>query len=47
MAELDKERTVYLLNRILEDAGLLQIGRFEHVRVRRENERQHRHPFLT
>jgi hypothetical protein len=25
------------------DAGLLQIGRFEDVRVRRENERQHRH----
>jgi hypothetical protein len=25
------------------DAGLPQIGRFEHVRVRRENEGQHRH----
>src|SRR6267378_2842158 len=25
------------------DAGLPQIGRFEHVRVRRENQRQHRH----
>jgi hypothetical protein len=29
------------------DAGLPQIGWFEHVRVRRENEGQHRHPFLT
>ena len=26
------------------DAGLPQIGRFEHVRVRRENQVQHRHP---
>ncbi len=25
------------------DAGLPQIGRFEHVRVRRENQGQHRH----
>jgi hypothetical protein len=25
------------------DAGLPQIGRFEHVRVGRQNERQHRH----
>ncbi len=25
------------------DAGLPQIGRFEHVRVGRENQRQHRH----
>jgi hypothetical protein len=25
------------------DAGLPQIGRFEHVRVRRENQVQHRH----
>ncbi|MGC1885675.1 MAG: hypothetical protein WA709_06195 [Stellaceae bacterium] len=29
------------------DAGLPQIGRFEHVRVRRENQGQHRHSFLT
>jgi hypothetical protein len=29
------------------DAGLPQIGRFEHVRVGRENQRQHWHSFLV
>jgi hypothetical protein len=29
------------------DAGLPQIGRFEHVRVRREYQRQHRHLLFT
>jgi hypothetical protein len=28
------------------DAGLPQIGRFEHVRIRRENQRQHRRPLF-
>jgi len=37
---LDPRRTI---SECRIDAGLPQIGRFEHVRVRRENEGQHRH----
>ena len=37
---LDPRRTI--AERTI-DAGLPQIGRFEHVRVGRENQRQHRH----
>jgi hypothetical protein len=41
---LDRRRTIAQPRT---DAGLPQVGPFEHVRVRRENQGQDRHPFLT